>query len=188
MTAYALPKMPDNTLQRIWWYFVAVPWRGLGLYSPQALLALPAAYASSQFAAHYDVFPAPFNYMLGVAFEWVYLGTLAVAGAQKKNHWYIVVNGVAVVTSICYVTLHAANQYQLFGNPSIAMLWFFAVMHGVPLAGLNFFYGLLVHSHLKNMAEEEAQTAHKCETCGQGFKSPAALNGHRKGCKPGATA
>lgn len=196
MTTYALPRMPHGTVQRIWWYLVAVPWRGLGLYSPQALLALPAAYASSQFAAHHDVFPPPFNGMVGVAFEWVYLGTLAVAGAQRAeldpkarwyqrvNWWYIIVNLLAVMTSIVYVTLHAADKYELFGNPTNEMLWFFAVTHGAPLALINFFYGLLIHAHLRTVAEQDALTAYPCPTCGLGFKSPAALNGHRKGCKP----
>lgn len=180
MTVLSLPRAPDGTLRRIWWMLVAVPWRGLGLYSPQALLALPAAYASSQFAAHYGVFPFPFNIMLGIAFEWVYLGTLAVAGAQKRNTWYVVVNAVAVLTSIAYVTLHAADRYQLFGQPDRMMLWFFALMHGVPLAGLNFFYGLLVHSHLKAIAEEDAKTKYKCEICGLGFPSEPAKRGHMK--------
>lgn len=183
MTAFSLPQQPQGTLERLYWYWIQVPWRGLGLYSPQALLALPAAYASSQFAAHENVFPVPFNYMVGIAFEWVYLGTLAVAGAQKKNYWYIVVNALAVLTSVCYVTLHAANKYGLFGDPTVDMLWFFSFMHGVPLASINLVYGLLVHSHLKNIAQEESLTAHKCDICGQGFKSPAALNGHKKGCK-----
>lgn len=183
MTATALPRYPNRTLDRLWWYWIQVPWRGLGLYSPQALLALPASYASSQFASHHNVFPFPFNIMLGIAFEWVYMGTLAVAGAQKKNTWYVVVNGVAVLTSIIYVTLHAADRYGALDQlQGMGWNWFFAAVHGVPLAGLNFVYGLLIHHHLRAVADQEALIAHKCQWCGQGFKSPAAVNGHMKGC------
>lgn len=179
----ALPAYPDSTLKRLWWYFVQVPWRGLGLYSPQALLALPAAYASSQFAAQHDVFPFPFNVMLGIAFEWTYLGTLAVAGSSTDNRWYKLVNGVAVVTSVIYVTLHAADKYGLLtGLTEWYFLLFFSIIHGVPIAGLNFVYGLLVHHHLKGMNDAIAAVAFKCDWCGQGFKSPAAVNGHKKGC------
>lgn len=178
-----LPRVPKTSLGRMWWMLVQVPWRGLALYTPQALLALPAAYASSQFAEHQGVFPPPFNIMLGIAFEYVYLGTLAVAGAQRKNHWYTIVNAVAVLTSVCYVTLHAANKYELFGQPTTMMLWFFALIHGLPLAGLNFTYGLLVHNHLSTIAEQEALIAFKCLKCGSGFKSQNALNGHQKGCQ-----
>ena len=179
----ALPSIPHGTLRRLWWFLVAIPWRGLGLYSPQALLALPAAYASSQFAKHADVFPVPYNIMLGVAFEWVYLGVLAVAGASTDNHWYKIVNGVAVLTSIIYVTLHAAERYGLLAN--LTSNWWkllFSLIHGVPLAGLNFVYGLLIHNHLQGVAEKEAAVAYKCPFCGIGFKSPAAVNGHQKGC------
>jgi len=183
MSLTALPRVPTGTFQRMWWLLISVPWRGLGLYLPQALLALPAAYASSQFAAHYQVFPSPFNIMLGIAFEWVYLGTLAVAGASTDNDWYKIVNGVAVVTSIIYVTLHAANKYGLLDS-LVSPFWkfIFSLIHGVPLAGLNFVYGLLIHNHLKVVAETEALTAYKCPYCGLGFKSPAAVNGHQKGC------
>lgn len=183
MTVFALPRVPSGTLNRLWWYLVSVPWRGLGLYFPQALLALPAAYASSQFAKSHDVFPFPFNVMLGIAFEWVYLGTLAVAGAQTDSQWYKIVNGVAVVTSIIYVTLHAASMYGLFDDvQSKLVLWIFAIIHGVPLAGLNFVYGMLVHHHLRAVARVEELTAYKCPWCEQGFKSPSAVNGHQKGC------
>lgn len=183
MSISALPAIPVGTLRRLWWFLVAVPWRGLGLYLPQALLALPAAYASSQFAAHANVFPPPFNIMLGVAFEWTYLGTLAVAGASTDNYWYKIVNGVAVITSIIYVTLHAAERYGLLA--ALTSDWWklaFSLIHGIPLAGLNFVYGLLIHNHLKVVADQEALTAHKCPYCGLGFKSPAAVNGHQKGC------
>lgn len=183
MTTLALPRIPDGTLQRIWYMLVAVPYRALGLYLPQALLALPAAYASSQFAAHSGVFPPPFNIMLGIAFEWVYLGTLAVAGASTDNYWYKIVNGTAVVTSIIYVTLHAAERYGLLEEATgRGWLIIFSLIHGVPLAALNFVYGLLIHNHLRIADEQAALTAHKCPWCQQGFKSPAAVNGHQKGC------
>lgn len=183
MTTTSLPTMPSGTLGRFWWYVVQVPYRALGLYTPQALLALPAAYASSQFAAHHDVFPFPFNVMLGIAFEWTYLGTLAVAGASTDSKWYKIVNAVAVATSIIYVTLHAAERYGLLKDLTTDLwLLFFAAVHGVPLALLNFVYGLLVHSHLRAVAEVEALTAFKCPHCGQGFRSQAAANGHLKGC------
>jgi hypothetical protein len=180
----ALPKFNGGTLSRIWWMLVAVPWRGLGLYSPQALLALPAAYASSQFAKHAGVFPPPFNIMLGVAFEWVYLGTLAVAGTLVDNTWYKVVNGAGVFTSVIYVTLHAAERYGLLESLT-GWGWklAFSIIHGVPLAGLNFVYGLLIHNHATLVAQHAASTAFKCPYgCGAGFKSAAACNGHQKGC------
>lgn len=183
-SSLALPALPSGTLQRLWWMIVGIPYRALGLYSPQALLALPAAYASSQFAAHAGVFPAPFNVMLGIAFEWVYLGTLAVAGASTDSRWYKIVNGTAVATSVIYVTLHAAERYGLLAHATgTGWLMLFSLIHGVPLAVLNFVYGLLIHNHLK-LADEAAQlVAHKCPYCGTGFKSPAAVNGHQKGCQ-----
>jgi hypothetical protein len=105
-----------------------------------------------------------------------------------------VVNLVAVLSSVIYVTLHSAERYGLLDTfGSAGWLWAFSLIHGLPLATLNFFYGLLVHSHLKGIAEEEAAeqqaaaaaaaaVAHKCDWCGTGFASPAAVNGHKKGC------
>lgn len=183
MSITALPKVPSGTLQRIWWMLVTVPYRALGLYTPNGLLAIPAAYASSQWAAHRGVFPPPFNMMLGIAFEWVYLGTLAVAGALPRNRWFVTVNAIAVVSSVIYVTLHAADKYgQLDKLTSSGWQWTFAVIHGLPLAVLNFCYSMLVHTYLRHVNETEALVAHKCPWCGQGFKSPAAVNGHQKGC------
>lgn len=199
----ALPAYPQGTLRRFWWWSAQIPWRGLGLYSPQALLALPAAYASSQFAAHHNVFPFPFNIMLGIAFEWTYIGTLAVAGALSTNKWYKAVNGAAVFASIVFVTLHAADKYGLLESlTSPAWMLFFSLIHAVPLAGLNFVYGLLVHNHLGAIAKyeeaerkeekkkeeeerkrreaEEAAVRYKCLTCGAGFPTTNALNGHMK--------
>lgn len=181
MTTTLLPPFPKSTLSRIWWRYGKIPWRGLGLYSPQALLALPAAYASAQFAAHHGVFPMPFNIMLGVAFEWTYIGTLTVAGTMKDNTWYKIVNAMAVISSIVYVTLHAADKYGLLDNlTSPLWLLFFSLIHGVPIASLNYVYGLLVHHHLRAVADAEAAVRYKCEECGEGFRTPQARNGHMK--------
>src|SRR5258706_12273476 len=70
----------------IYWIALQVPIHGLKVYPPVVLLSISAAYASAQFAAHRNVFPAPLNWFQAIAFEWVYVGVLAMA--RVKHAWF----------------------------------------------------------------------------------------------------
>lgn len=185
MAVQALPAFPDGIVRRIWWFVqcfaVRIPWQGVFLYGPQLCLGLSAAYASAQFAGHHKVFPFPFNVMIGVAFEWTYVGTLVVAGSHKDIIWYKVVNVIAVAASIIYVTLHASEMYGLLDSLTTpTWMLVFSLIHGVPLAFLNFVYGLLIHHYLRAVALEKAATKYKCTECDAAFPTPQARNGHMK--------
>lgn len=155
---------------------VLLPWYGVLTYTPSILLVMPAAYASSQFAAHHSVFPFPFNIMLGIAFEWMYAGTIALAGNKKRSKWYIAVIITGAITSVIYITLHAASMYGLLDRLSDwRWLLFFSVIHALPIAVLNVMY-----MTLHNLAKTNEQ--HRC-ICGKLFTSKDALNGHSGHCK-----
>ena len=183
---------------RLAWTWVQLPIQGALKYGPSVLLGLPAAYASAMFAQHMDIFPGGLGWAVGVAFEWLYLGSLAMSGQLKTSRWFHVLNGLAVFTSILFVMLHAADKYGLLvgldgqDGWSVAALWFFALVHAAPLAGLNWIYNTLIHQHDKDQGQDALDQANQsqftCPDCGWvpplGHQNPAAaLNGHKRHCK-----
>lgn len=178
-----LPRIPTGFFQQLWWTFVQIPWEGVKIYGPQFLVAIPAAYASSQWANDLEIFPAPFHWSVGIAFEWIYMGVMAMAGSMVSRRWYYSVVLSAGFSSMLYVFLYSAKKYGLMGSwDTEKWKFFFALVHAVPLSGLNILYGLLIHSFRLEQAAAEAQERFKCTFpgCGLGFPSQKALNGHGK--------
>jgi len=194
-----LPKQAAGISGEIVWRYVKVPAFGIIRYGPSVLLALPAAYASAQFAMHHTIFPELLAWMVGIAFEWMYLGTLAMSSALKDSAWFKRVNYLAVSTSILYVTLYAAGKYgALDGMESArlngveiggALLWLFSIIHAAPLAGLNFMYNNLIHEYHREtqaavQAEDERQRAIvHCRYCGAECKNQQAEYSHYRTCE-----
>lgn len=119
-----------------------------------------------------------------MAFESAYIGAIALADQQVDAKdkatailWYIV-NAVAVIASVL------SNLLFVTGG-SYAATTAESLTHAIPLPVLGFFYGLLVHRYsakLAALARKELEAfPHRC-SCGRGFKTPQALNGHKAQC------
>jgi hypothetical protein len=197
-TGYRFLDVPGQFMATVWWALTKVPLHGLKVFPPVVLLALSASFASAQFAGHHNVFPFPLNWAQAVAFEWVYIGTLAMV-QSKRNVWFYVTLGAGMLTSIIYITLYAASVYGVMGQirgltppewfPTLQLVVTLGLViaHGVPLTTVNFVYCLLVHNHVKQTrVAEEAEALlnqHTCPYgCGARFKSEPALRGHKAQC------
>jgi hypothetical protein len=194
----ALPKQGDGLSGEIIWRYIKVPAFGILRYGPSVLLALPSAFASAQFAMHHTIFPELLAWMIGIAFEWMYLGTLAMSSALRGSAWFKRVNYLAVCTAILYVTLYAAGKYgALDGMESAALggvkiggalLWAFSIIHAAPLAGLNYMYNNLIHEYHQEQratqeAAEEADAARvQCPYCDEWKRNQAAVYSHYRTC------
>ena len=188
------PKQGTGKTAELIWQYVQVPLFGVLRYGPSVLLALPAAYASAQFAMHHTIFPEPLAWMVGIAFEWMYLGTLAMSSALKSSKWFWRVNLLAVGTSILYVTLYAASKYGALDGMADAtlnghrvggaLLWLFSLIHAAPLAGLNFLYNNLIHEYHQEQQKNEEVKADRlqCPHCGEWRKNQASLYRHYREC------
>ena len=192
----AIPKQPETgALRWLWWRLISLPWHAIKVYPPVFLIAASAAYASSEFAAHRGIFPPPFNWAQAVAFEWIYLGALALAGARRGGYFVVTV-AFGAITSALYMFLHAADKYGLLVQAtSNGWLLFFAACHAVPLTAVGVAYMLLIHQHEQESAAEAAQAAQAaadeaqrvaelvaCPYCGQECKNQPALYGHYRTC------
>lgn len=196
--ALNLPRQGSGWKAEMIWRYVKVPAFGILRYGPSVLLALPAAYASAQFAMHHTIFPELLAWMVGIAFEWMYLGTLAMSSALKNSAWFKRVNYLAVGTSILYVTLYAASKYGALDGMEGAtvngvhvgalLLWLFSVIHAAPLAGLNFLYNNLIHEYhqeVQAIEEEEAERARNivhCQYCQKECVNKQAEYSHYRTC------
>lgn len=191
MTTWALPQANKGFTGEIIWRWITVPTIGALRYGPSLLLALAAAYASSQWAQHNTVFPVVLAWTIGIAFEWLYLGSLAMSSALRNSRYFKPVNFGGMIVSILYGTLYAADKYGML-QPLIAahpsVLWLFAVLHAAPLAGMNLLYNSLIHEyHSEQRADAEAIAAAEaarvhCRYCGQACKNQAAEFSHFRTC------
>jgi hypothetical protein len=169
-----------------WWQRINKVWWLQRI--PMALLALPSAYGVGAFASEH--LPWPFNWFAGAAFESAYIGAIALADQQSdvKDQvttllWFLV-NLFAVVCSALSSVLFFAGGHYSDITPE-------AVTHGVPLAVLGFFYGLLLHRMASKAAQAvaEAGTEVECPNCHRmlvvkaGGNPAATLNGHKTHCK-----
>jgi hypothetical protein len=180
----AIPHKPAGTMQRLWWALIALPWHAIKTYPPVFLLASAAAYASSEFAAHHSVFPFPFNIMQAVAFEYVYLGAIALASTQRSFWFYSTVLSGAI-TSMLYIFLHSADKYGLLEQATSGVwLFLFSLAHAVPLTRVGVSYMFLFHAHTRQLDEQTRRVAHKCAVCNKGFPTQSALDGHSRIHKP----
>jgi len=184
MTTYSLPRHDHNWTAELFWAWITVPLMGALRYGPAALLAIAAAFASAQFAQHYTIFPWPLAWLIGIAFEWLYLGSLAMSAALRNSRYFKPVNLGGMIVSIIYGTLYAADKYgALQGILELrGALWIFAVIHAAPLAGMNFLYNSLIHEYHAEQRQEADSERHYCVTCKRGWPSMAGWNGHKKGC------
>jgi hypothetical protein len=195
VTGYRALDIPIRFVSTLVWVLLQIPWQGVKLYPTVCLLAISAAYASSQFAGHNGLFPL--NYAQAIAFELVYLG--AIAMAHTTNQWFkpVVISGAC--TSALYVTLYALQHYGVMTQVEALSdpLWYpyvalgvtigLALIHGVPLTGLGLLYNFLIHQHLRELdaqeRERQLRAQYTCPNgCGASFLSEPALRGHKAHC------
>ncbi len=186
MTAATFPQQGASIWLKLWWYVIALPWHAIKVYPPVLLIASSAAYASSMFAAHQGVFPEPFNVMQAIAFEWVYLGALALAG-QRRGPWFYTTVAFGACTSALYMFLHAAERYGMLStDPNWIM--FYVACHAIPLTLVGVSYMLLIHVHVQDREDKEAAEAQRiadmvmCRYCGTPCKNQLAEYSHFRTC------
>lgn len=188
MTTAVFPVQRQGFWWGVWWRLVALPWHAIKVYPPVLLIASSAAYASSEFAKQHEIFPFPFNVMQAVAFEWVYLGALALAG-NRRGPWFYTTVVFGALTSALYMFLHAANQngwLAAFTGPWA--LFLFALAHALPLTLVGVSYMLLIHVHMQDeQAKEEAEAKRtaqivNCRYCGIECKNIQAEYSHYRTC------
>jgi len=178
------------------WIAVQVPLHGIKIYMPMFLISTAAAYASAQFAGHSGLFPFPLDYMQAFAYEWVYIGTLAMVGV-KRGRWYYVVLGAGALTAVMYITMYSAYHYELAQQIDAILpenarpVWHILItlvlilVHALPLTFVNVVYGLLIHQHNREIADKqrEIEARHYCPYgCGYWSKSEPAVRGHKAQC------
>lgn len=185
----ALPRQKNSGFWAwLSWRLIALPWHAIKVYPPVLLIASSAAYASSEFAKQHEIFPAPFNIMQAIAFEWVYLGALALAGS-RRGPWFYTTVGFGAFTSALYMFLHAATQNGwLAGFTGPGALFLFALAHALPLTLVGVSYMLLIHVHLVDeqaKADTEAERLSlvtHCQYCGIACKNKQAEYSHYRTC------
>lgn len=171
------------------WIVAQVPLHGAKIFPPFLLISVPAAFASAQFAAHKGVFPVPLNWAIGIAFEWVTLGTLAMS-STKRGKQFVIVLGSSAATAIVYIMMYTASRYGLLSQikdvlpidwqPALTLLitLMLIFVHSVPLTAVNVVYGFLIHAHLK-----EINSRIYCKYgCGFWATSEPAVRGHYGQC------
>lgn len=189
--ALSLPKRGTGPTADLVWSYLKVPAIGALRYGPSAALAVAAAYASAQFAQHHTIFPGWLAWLIGIAFEWLYLGSLAMSAALRNSKYFRPVNLGGMAVSIIYGTLYAADKYGVLAGVVDASLWglplawIFALLHAAPLAGMNFLYNSLIHEYHKEQQAEADKNKIRCGACHRGFESMNSFNGHKRSC-PGA--
>lgn len=172
-----------------YWIALQVPVHGAKVFPPFLLISIPAAFASAQFAAHRDVFPAPLNWCVGIAFEWVTLGTLAMS-STKRGKQFAIVLGSSSLTAVVYIMMFTASKYGLLAQirDVLPLTWhailelfvtlILILVHSIPLTVVNVVYGFLIHAHLKDLADRIY-----CKYgCGYFATTNAAINGHYGQC------
>ena len=188
MTVATLPRQKQGFWGALVWRFVELPWHAIKVYPPVLLIASSAAYASSEFAKQHDIFPFPFNVMQAIAFEWVYLGALALAG-QRRGLWFYTTVAFGALTSALYMFLHAANQNGwLKEYTGSGALFLFALAHALPLTLVGVSYMLLIHVHMQDEQTKEEQETKRlslivnCRYCGVDCRNQQAEYSHYRTC------
>lgn len=163
-------------------FFRAINWIWWIQRAPMFLLAVPASYGVGAFT--YERYPLLVAIVAGAGFEAAYLGAIAFADQQlrqdkaSKALWWGL-NIAAVACSALINVLYAAGG--MFIQITAEDL-----VHGAPLAVINFLYALLLHRNATRAVAEDMQRAEeekeKCEWCGRGFGNRNRLNGHKRHC------
>lgn len=180
------PYRPLNANVRVtglWTALKAINWLWWLQRVPMFLLAVPAAWGVGAFAD--EKYPLAIAVIAGAGFEAAYMGAIAFADQQldqdqwSKALWWSL-NVAAVACSALINVLFAAGG-------TFAAITSEDVVHGAPLAILNFLYAMLLHRNATQAhAAERVQAAEekfKCARCGRGFASVNRLNGHKRHCK-----
>lgn len=170
---------------------------------PIFLLAVPASWGVGAYAD--ERYPTGVAAVAGSGFEAVYMGAIAYADQQlgddrtSKILWWVL-NGGAVVSSALINVLYSAGGTFANITPE-------DVVHGAPLAILNFLYALMLHrntskalqaeraaAEVQRLKDEQAEIERKqraaeerypCPNgCGRGFATINRLNGHKRHCRP----
>jgi hypothetical protein len=147
------------------------------------LLAVPAAWGVGAFA--HARYPLLIAIVAGAGFEASYMGAVAFADQQlahdawSRRLWWGL-NVAAVACSALINVLYSAGGQFASITPE-------DVVHGAPLAILNFLYALLLHRNATQGIAEElalaAESRYPCPRCGRGFATVNRLNGHKRHCK-----
>ena len=188
MTTMALPRQKESWIGKVIWWLFALPWHAIKVYPPVLLIASSAAYASSEFAKQHEIFPFPFNVMQAIAFEWVYLGALALAGS-RRGLWFYTTVAFGAFTSALYMFLHAANQNGWLSNfTGPWALFLFALAHALPLTLVGVSYMLLIHVHMQDEQAKEEQEIKRvslvvnCRYCQLECRNQQAEYSHYRTC------
>lgn len=177
------PIRKDVTITSVLTLGKAINWLWWLQRIPMFLLAVPAAYGVGAFAdAKYPFLVA---IIAGAGFEAAYMGAIAFADQQleqdgwSKALWWAL-NVAAVTCSALINVLYSA------GGTFSAISWE-DVVHGAPLAVLNFLYALLLHRNATQSVKQErrvaAENKYPCLKCGRGFATINQLNGHKRHCR-----
>ncbi len=182
MTTYR-PFKAGAQITGIWSALQAISWLWWLQRAPMFLLAVPAAWGVGAFAA--EKYPPLIAIIAGAGFEAAYMGAIAFADQQlEQDRWSRVLwwalNLAAVACSALINVLFAAGGM-------FASITSEDVVHGAPLAVLNFLYALLLHRNATKAhaieRKREADERFKCGRCGRGFDNVNKLNGHKRHCK-----
>lgn len=178
------------------WVAFQVPLHGIKVYMPIFLISTAAAFASAQFAGHSGLFPFPLDWAQAFAYEWVYIGTLAMANV-KRGRWYYIVLGAGALTAVMYITMYSAYHYHLSAQidailPNDAKpAWHILItlvlilVHALPLTFVNVVYGFLIHQHRRETADTQRELDARIYCpygCGYWSKSEPAVRGHKAQC------
>lgn len=150
---------------------------------PMFLLAVPASYGVGAFA---DVrYPVLIAIIAGAGFEAAYMGAVAFADQQlDQDRWSM---GLWWVLNVGAVASSALINVLFSAGGLFAQITYEDVVHGAPLAVLNFLYALLLHQNATRTAAADRKTAEEnkypCLKCGRGFATVNRLNGHKRHCR-----
>lgn len=183
MTTGYGPIRKDVALTSVWAIGRAINWLWWLQRVPMFLLAVPAAYGVGAFA--YDKYPFAVAIIAGAGFEAAYMGAIAFADQQleqdntSKYLWWALNVAAVACSALINVLYSAGGTFGAIGPED--------VVHGAPLAILNFLYAMLLHRNATQSMKVERLTAEEnkfpCVKCGRGFATANRLNGHKRHCK-----
>lgn len=150
---------------------------------PMFLLAVPAAWGVGAFAA--AKYPPIIAIVAGAGFEAAYMGAIAFADQQldqddwSKALWWGLNLAAVACSALINVLFSAGGTFAAITAEDI--------VHGAPLAILNFLYALLLHRNATRAHADERQRVadekFKCPKCNRGFATVNRLNGHKRHCR-----
>jgi hypothetical protein len=183
MTVGYGPIRKDVALTSLWQLGKAINWLWWLQRLPMFLLAVPAAWGVGAFAA--EKYPPLIAIVAGAGFEAAYMGAIAFADQQleqdttSKVLWWALNVAAVACSALINVLFSAGGMFSAIELEDI--------VHGAPLAILNFLYALLLHRNATQSMQIERKTAEDnkfpCPKCGRGFSTANRLNGHKRHCK-----